>query len=804
MSTWAQLIQNSDLQALKARVPLAAIVTAGGVDLTQDGDRLIGHCPFHDDDAPSFAVWKTEEGSELCGCWACDFRPSDAYTFIQRRWGLNFSDAAKQLLEFAEQGLTTTLVTAPRVYDPQPSRMAVAKATHSAPIYEFLHDRGLDVGASDWLEREFRLRGDDEGQLVIPHLDRDGEIVAAKTRTSDTKPRTIPGGQLSALYGEWRDGRERQVILVEGESDAWMVAWQHRDQEVDVLGLPSGASADPRPAWLDTLRGRDVTLLFDSDSAGRRASATWARKLEGISETTRVAMLPDGYDACEAGASAVKAALEGAFEWRDLSGLNVTEVSGRYEKTGANGSVVISDFVFEVDHLVDVPDDATYFAVRVGKRELVVSTRTIANVQMFRTWCANHLLAWRGSQTDAIDLLERMKALAVCEPRYLGTHTTGLHDESFVLPEETIGKSSWRYVAADSAIRAEDFLRVRDGEYDLTVLRDLADMHDPAVMTPILGWLGAAPLRSICPKFPILAVVGGAGFGKTTIVSVTLQAFRFWDAAPMTLTSTTPHAVQSFVANSNGFPVWFDEYRRGARQDAKLALDQAIRDAWDGSASVKGGYGDNKVAIRYLHATAPLIVTGEDAFTETSHAERMIILDLPADGRHPQSLHRVLGAESTGLGHAYLTWLSREMQRDEFPAPPLVLNRHEQGLAVVEYGYELLSRFSGGALPALDTSLVDSSYRQITTEQPYVQALRETLDVRDHTGLELTWIEGDDLYVRAHPVCSYVERNTSIALPGSAKAMLKWFESQCVVIRNRRTVRGNAAKLVGGAKILAD
>ena len=53
----------------------------------------------------------------------------------------------------------------------------------------------------------------------------------------------------------WCSVRER---LIPG---AWPTSL--RDECVDVVGLPSGASAAPQAAWLEFLRGRQVTLLFD-------------------------------------------------------------------------------------------------------------------------------------------------------------------------------------------------------------------------------------------------------------------------------------------------------------------------------------------------------------------------------------------------------------------------------------------------------------------------------------------------------------------------------------------------------------
>jgi hypothetical protein len=614
----------------------------------------------------------------------------------------------------------------------------------------------------------------------------------------------VAGGQLSALYGEWRDRGNRQVILVEGESDVWLAAWRTRDEDVDVLGLPSGASAKPRREWVEQMAGREVTIMFDADEAGRRAAATWASALLGVADVVRVAVLPEGNDVCDVSEAVFNATRRGALPYRDLAGLVITKNSGRYQKTNAQGLPIdLSDFTFDVEGVVEVPNEASYFIVSRGQDRWYLSTRLLSNVHKFRQWCGDRLLVWRGSQTDAVDLLELLKAEAVCESRFLGAHTTGLHDDSFVLPDETIGSSPWIYMDEGAPVRAADFLNIRRGGYSPLALHHLVSLHSPSVMTPILGWMAAAPLRALCPQFPILAVTGGSGYGKTTLVSAVLEAFGYWTTAAMTLSSTTPHAVQSFVANSNGFPVWFDEYRRGARESAKVALDQIIRDAWDGSSSVKGGYGEDKTAIRYLHATAPLIVTGEDAFTETSHAERMVLIDLPRAGRNPAALEALAEIDTTGLGYAYLEWLAHELTRDEFIAPPHIRDRHLQTQAVVRWGYNLLDEFAGRQLPPLDFSLVEAQFTDVAGRNPYVEAIREALDKVDRGGNLLAWVQGDTLCLRTRAIVSYIRQETDIILPGGSSAMLNWLAGSYEIERNCRGAYGMFQAVHGAVELLA-
>lgn len=804
---WAQLQQNSDYRSIKERLSLASVVQAAGVALTIQGDRLVGLCPFHADSSASFAVWRTEEGYELCGCWSCDFRPSDLFTFLERKYNLTFAQAAKMALSYIDQGLPDSPPIPERVYDASESRMAVAEATEPThAVYTFLRDRDMPV-LDSWLVSEFRLGVDREGRIVIPHYGSDGELLAAKRRAPGMKPLTLPGGRLTALYGEWRDQGRRDVILCEGESDTWLVAWLWRDEDVDVVGLPSGVSAKPKDEWVDRFRGRSVTLLFDGDDAGRRGAASWAVGLHGAADQIRVASLADDHDACSAGSGALRVAVGHALTYRDLGTLAVTEVDSHYVKINAATGTGqdLSDFVFDVKSVTAIEGGQLYFDVEVDGWPHQLSSGTLSNSNKFRQWCMDRMLSWKGSSTTCAEVFERLKAYSVFTPRYAGTDVTGLHDGTFVLPDgNKIGSGGWTYVSEGAAVRAADQIKITKGVFDRKVLIGLAGMHTPEIMTPLLGWIAAAPLRSICSQFPILAVVGGAGFGKTTLIQTVLRSFSFWCASPMTLSSTTPHAVQSFVASTNAFPVWFDEYRKGARPEAKTALDQAIRDAWDGSSSVKGGYGENKVELRYLQATAPIIVTGEESFSETSHAERMVILSIGPHGRDVEALKFVESCAVEGLGYDYLNWLVTRMERDDFAAPPHIHDRHQQTLAICAWGYDLLQDYAGHTLPAFTAVAPDMEYKEMADNSPYVTLIREGAGIRDRNDRDLVWAEDNHLCVRRSALIAWngQQGDGKVALPGGAQAFGTWMSQYFETQNDQRNYQGLFTRYLDAAYII--
>ena len=87
--------------------------------------------------------------------------------------------------------------------------------------------------------------------------------------------------------------------------------------------------------------------------------------------------------------------------------------------------------------------------------------------------------------------------------------------------------------------------------------------------------------------------------------------------------------------------MWFDEYRDSVRSDTMDMFENVLRHAWNGGSIPKGGTNrDNVMLVRSFPVRAPIIVTGEESFTETSHSERMIAIDLPKEGRDFEALDR--------------------------------------------------------------------------------------------------------------------------------------------------------------------
>src|SRR6218665_3192881 len=86
-------IRQIDVDEVKARTNITAVV-GDHVSLKSAGiDHLKGLCPFHDERSPSFNV-RTQAG--YYHCFDCG-ESGDAYTFLQRLEHLSFAEAVERL-----------------------------------------------------------------------------------------------------------------------------------------------------------------------------------------------------------------------------------------------------------------------------------------------------------------------------------------------------------------------------------------------------------------------------------------------------------------------------------------------------------------------------------------------------------------------------------------------------------------------------------------------------------------------------------------------------------------------------------
>jgi len=304
-----------DIDAIKRRNPIEEVVAGHGVALRPSGARLVGRCPFHQDEHPSLVVYP-ETASFFCfGCQA----GGDVIDFVRRADGLSFREALERLSDgeppprlnpSPAQRLSLDdrmiLTAACGVY--HETLMRTPKALH------YLDERGIAMpvvrrcrlGYSDGQalrpylrRRRFSLRramkmgllwprGGETmaGRIVIPEL-RAAQCIwmLGRVLRDDREPKYRGLSLPKPILGWERVHGRPRIFVTEGTFDYLTgVTWG-----LAICALLGTQVRAERLAFLE--RARRVFIVLDSDGPGREAASALAERL---GPRARVVELPEG------------------------------------------------------------------------------------------------------------------------------------------------------------------------------------------------------------------------------------------------------------------------------------------------------------------------------------------------------------------------------------------------------------------------------------------------------------------------------------------------------------------------------
>lgn len=325
-------------------------VVSDFVTLKRRGANYIGLCPFHNERTPSFSVSRTKG---ICKCFSCG-KGGSPVNFLMELEQMSFNDALRWLAkkynieiqehemsdaereqadqrenmfavnDYALQSFASNLTDTPDgraiglayfrdrgISDTAIARFKLGYALDQpTALYDALHAKGYADQAI--FDTGLCMRRDDgriydrfRGRVIYPVHTISGKVVAFGGRTlrNDKKvakyvnsPESIIYSKSRELYGLYQAknaiARNDKCILVEGYMDVISMS----QSGVENVVASSGTSLTEGQIRLIHRFTSNVTVIYDSDAAGIKASLRGIDMLLAEGLSVKVVLLPDGDD----------------------------------------------------------------------------------------------------------------------------------------------------------------------------------------------------------------------------------------------------------------------------------------------------------------------------------------------------------------------------------------------------------------------------------------------------------------------------------------------------------------------------
>lgn len=342
-------IPESTLDEIRARIDIVSLIDSR-VPLKKVGGRFKACCPFHQEKTPSFVV---DPVKQVYHCFGCQ-EGGDIFAFLMKLDGLRFPDAVKMLAERAgvvvklageeqrqrHQWLYTLHAELAAFYQhcllekPEanvarkyltdrklsleaiaPFTIGYAPTTASESLLKWAESHGytpeqlITAGVlyESSLPNTTRYRDRFRGRLIFPIHDRQGRVVAfsarllqpnAKAAKYVNSPETPIFVKSRILYAfDKAAGRivkhpRREAVICEGQID--VIRCHISGFETAVAS--QGTAFTEEHVKLLKRYADSVVLVFDGDSAGRKAAIRTGQYFLAEEIPVRVAQIPAGDD----------------------------------------------------------------------------------------------------------------------------------------------------------------------------------------------------------------------------------------------------------------------------------------------------------------------------------------------------------------------------------------------------------------------------------------------------------------------------------------------------------------------------
>lgn len=265
------------------------------VQLHRRGADLIGCCPFHNENTPSFHIYQDQHYH----CFGCGAH-GDIFSYLMETEGLSFPDAVEKLasqyhipLDSDSTSDTHREWLSEEEYQANRFEKALTESNEAMSARQYLLERGVTSETQTTFHLGYAHGGAIEfkngkrqpspfrNRLIIPLFNRSGKVIGLAGRTL-TKTPNVPkyinsaesesfkkGNLLYGLNLLQRAAKDNQrILLVEGYFDVIML-YQFGFRNA-VAGM--GTALTETQASLLASLNMPVTILYDGDKAGQKAT----------------------------------------------------------------------------------------------------------------------------------------------------------------------------------------------------------------------------------------------------------------------------------------------------------------------------------------------------------------------------------------------------------------------------------------------------------------------------------------------------------------------------------------------------
>ena len=421
-------ISEEFLNDLRDRVDVEDLLSSY-MTLKRRGKNLVGLCPFHSENTPSFTVYPETNSFYCFGCGA----GGDAVTFVRRMENLDYVEAVKFLaqrvgLRMPEDGFDDTLskrrqrILAANREAARFFHACLTQPENAHALSYFADTRGLTMQTIrhfglgyapdrwDALLRHMQSKGFTSAELLdanlvrqsgkdvnrfydsfrnrvmTPIIDTRGNVIAFGGRVlDDSKPKYINTAD-TLVYKKSREvfalnfaknAGERRLILCEGYMD--VIALHQAGFPFAVAGC--GTALTQEQARLLSRYADEVLLCYDADEAGQTALRKAIGIFSAVGLKIKVIRLSGGKDPDEIlrkyGRERFRALLDGAANDVEFRILAERE---KYDAASDDGKVRFLKAVTDILAALDSPVERDVYASRLSDELSVDKSAILAQI----------------------------------------------------------------------------------------------------------------------------------------------------------------------------------------------------------------------------------------------------------------------------------------------------------------------------------------------------------------------------------------------------------------------------------------